>query len=51
LTAEGREFFERCLLFLRTGLEYQWPKDNFIGIGGLGLLGRLFTRGLSAFLD
>ena len=36
LTAEGREIFDRCVLFLRTGLEYQWPKDNFIGIGGLG---------------
>jgi hypothetical protein len=41
LAAEGREIFNRCILFLRTDLEYQWPKENFTGIGGLGILGRI----------
>jgi hypothetical protein len=26
-------------------------EDNFIGIGGLGMLGRILTLGLSTFLD
>jgi hypothetical protein len=51
LTAEGRQIFDRCILFLRTDLEYRWLRDNFLGIGGLGLLGRVLTLGLSVFLD
>jgi len=51
LRSEGREIFDRCALFLRTDLEYQWPKDNFVGIGGLGPVGRILTLGLSVFFD
>jgi hypothetical protein len=51
LSPEGREIFDRCALFLRTDLEYQWPKENFIGVGGLGVLGRILTLGLSVFID
>lgn len=51
LTPAGRELFERCALFLRTQLEYQWPEDNFIGIDGLGVVPRILTLGLSWLLD
>ncbi len=51
LTPEGRELFDRCALFLRTRLEYLWPEDNFVGIGGLGIVGRICTLGLSVFFD
>ena len=51
LTSEVRDIFDRCILFLRSDLEYQWPEDNFIGIRGLGSFGRIFTLGLSVFLD
>jgi hypothetical protein len=33
LTQEGRDMFDRCALFLETGIEYQWPKDDFIAYG------------------
>jgi len=36
LTPEGHEFFTRCALFADSDLPYEWPEDNFIGIGGLG---------------
>jgi hypothetical protein len=51
LSPEGRALFDRCALYLRTGLEYQWTEDNFRGIGGLGIVGRILTLGLSIFLD
>ncbi len=51
LSPELHELFDRCALFLRTDLEYEWPYDNFIGIGGLGIFGRILTLGLSTFLD
>jgi hypothetical protein len=42
LTPEGRRLFDRCILFLRTELEYSWADDDFIGTrshAGLTLLG------------
>jgi hypothetical protein len=47
LTSEQREIFNRCW----TNLEYQWAEDSFIGIGGLGAFGRIFTLGLSALVE
>ena len=31
LDQEGRELFERCILFLESDLEYEWPKRNPLG--------------------
>ena len=51
LTHEGRQLFGRCALFLDLDYEYEWPKHNFIGIGGLGPWFRVLTLGLSWFVD
>ena len=36
LTLDGREFFDRCVLFAESDLPYEWPEEDFIGINGLG---------------
>ena len=51
LTSDRLDICDRCVLFMRSDLEYAWPEDNFLGIGGLGIAGRIFTLGLSVFID
>ena len=38
LDEHGRSELTRYVAFLDTSLAYEWSKDNFIAIGGLGLL-------------
>jgi hypothetical protein len=54
LSGEARAFFERCLLFLNTDLEFQWPLPKiglrYVGIRLLGfgwLLDRLDKKEMS----
>jgi hypothetical protein len=49
LTAEGHALMTRCALFAESDLPYEWPEDNFIGIGGLGSPVILGLTVLSAF--
>jgi hypothetical protein len=46
LSAEGRALFDRCELFLRSNLEYEWPVANFYGGDGIGLLPLIHSFGL-----
>jgi hypothetical protein len=46
LDAEAKAFFDRCILFLRSDLPYEWERDILLGIRGLGWI----TRRLSVIL-
>lgn len=35
-TGDSHEFLNRCMLFLRSDLEYLWPIDNFLQIRSVG---------------
>jgi hypothetical protein len=55
LNDEGRALVERCVLFLRTDLEFQWPVPSslclwysFLRLVGLGwIVGRLAPQDMS----
>jgi hypothetical protein len=39
-----RSSFDRCVLFLRSGLAYRWERDCFIGIAGFSTILRRLYR-------
>jgi len=53
LTQQSLEYYNRCLLFLGSNLEYEWPdeKGRFFQVAGFGPVIRILTFGLSYFVD
>lgn len=48
LTDEGQHAVARCILFLHSDLEYEWPIKSFISLSGCLL--RLCTLGLAGLI-
>jgi hypothetical protein len=46
LTEAGRAFFDRCIQFLKTDLEYEWPQDRYYARGGLHKTPLIMSLGL-----
>lgn len=47
LTAAARALFDRCVQFLETDLEYEWPEDRFDRTSGTAASLHVLTFGLT----